>query len=58
MLALKVVLAIVLAYLIGAIPIGLIVAKLSKGVDVRDYGSGKTGSTNVLRTAGVKAGLL
>ena len=58
MLALTVVLAILLAYLIGAIPIGLIVAKLSRGVDVRDYGSGKTGSTNVLRTAGVKAGLL
>lgn len=46
-----------LGYLWGAIPWGLLIAKLSKGVDVRQYGSGKTGTTNVIRTAGVKAGL-
>jgi len=47
-----------MGYLIGAIPFGLIVGKVSRGVDIRDHGSGKMGSTNVLRTLGVKAGAL
>lgn len=47
-----------LAYLWGAVPWGLIVARLARGVDVREYGSGRTGMTNVMRTAGVRAGLL
>ena len=42
------------SYLIGSIPSGVILGKL-RGVDVRAYGSGKTGSTNVLRTLGTKA---
>jgi len=42
------------SYLIGSIPCGLILGKL-RGVDVREYGSGKTGTTNVLRTIGKKA---
>jgi len=42
----------VVGYLAGAIPIGWIVGKLLRGVDVRDYGSGATGATNVLRTLG------
>jgi len=48
---------ILLGYLIGAIPFGLIAVRLFRGVDVRDYGSGRTGSTNVLRTAGTKLAL-
>ncbi len=44
--------SIVVGYLLGAIPSGLIVGKLYKGVDLRDYGSGKTGATNALRTLG------
>lgn len=43
------------SYLIGSIPFGLVLGKL-RGVDVRDYGSGKIGTTNVMRTLGVKAG--
>jgi glycerol-3-phosphate acyltransferase PlsY len=39
------------SYLIGSIPVGLILGRL-KGLDVRQYGSGKTGTTNVLRTLG------
>jgi len=45
-------------YLLGALPFGLMLGKLFGGVDVRDYGSGKTGMTNVLRTAGIPAALL
>ncbi len=45
-------------YLIGSIPVGYLVSKWVARVDVRKYGSGKTGGTNVLRTAGIKAGLL
>ena len=40
------------AYLIGSIPISFIFAKLMKGVDIRDYGSGNVGATNLLRIAG------
>ncbi len=48
----------VIAYLVGSIPNGLILTRVARGVDVRDYGSGKTGGTNVLRTAGPKLGIL
>ncbi len=47
--------AVLLSYLIGAIPLGLVLGKLLKGVDIRDYGSGKIGATNVLRTVGLPA---
>jgi acyl phosphate:glycerol-3-phosphate acyltransferase len=39
-------------YLLGSVPTGLIAGRLIRGVDVRDYGSGKTGFTNSLRTLG------
>ena len=41
-----------LAYLIGAIPVGLLVAGATRGVDIRRHGSGNIGATNVLRTLG------
>ena len=41
----------IIAYLFGAIPFGLLVAK-SKGVDIRSQGSGNIGATNVLRVIG------
>ncbi|MGI8588449.1 MAG: glycerol-3-phosphate 1-O-acyltransferase PlsY [Chloroflexia bacterium] len=47
----------ILAYLIGAIPTGLIIGKLN-GVDLREHGSGKTGATNVSRLVGRRAALL
>lgn len=40
------------AYLLGSISWGLIAGRVRRGIDVRDYGSGSTGSTNVLRTLG------
>jgi len=45
-------LALAIAYLLGAIPFGYLLVKFSKGADVRDAGSGNIGATNVLRTAG------
>ena len=40
------------AYLAGSIPVGLLVARLSGGVDPRTIGSGRTGGTNALRALG------
>jgi len=45
-------------YLMGSIPVGYLVSKWMAKVDVRDHGSGKTGTTNVLRTVGTKAAVL
>ncbi len=41
-----------LAYVIGSMPIGVLVAKWVSGRDVREIGSGKTGTTNVYRVTG------
>ena len=46
------------AYIIGSFQWGLLLVKLLHRVDVRNYGSGNTGVTNVLRVAGKKAALL
>lgn len=48
----------VLAYLVGSIPFGLVVGKLFYHVDVREHGSGNVGTTNVFRVLGVKAGIV
>ena len=49
---------IILSYLIGSIPTSIIVSKLTKGIDIRNYGSGNAGGTNVMRVLGWKHGLL
>ncbi|OGG93323.1 MAG: acyl-phosphate glycerol 3-phosphate acyltransferase [Candidatus Lambdaproteobacteria bacterium RIFOXYD12_FULL_49_8] len=49
--------ALVIAYLLGAIPFGLIIAKLFLGIDIRQVGSGNIGMTNVMRTAGKGPGI-
>jgi glycerol-3-phosphate acyltransferase PlsY len=48
---------ILLAYFIGSIPSAVWIGKLFYGTDVRQYGSGNAGATNVIRVLGYKAGI-
>ena len=48
----------IIAYLIGSVNFSVIISKKMAGFDVREKGSGNAGSTNVLRTVGVKAAVL
>jgi len=48
----------ILGYFIGSIPFSYIVGKKTKNVDIRNYGSGNLGSTNVFRVSGKKAGII
>jgi glycerol-3-phosphate acyltransferase PlsY len=52
------ILAIVIAYLSGAIPFAYIAGRLKKGIDIRQAGGGNVGATNTLREVGTGAGLL
>ncbi len=45
-------LAVVVGYLLGAIPFGLLMGRITRGIDIRAYGSHRTGATNALRTLG------
>jgi glycerol-3-phosphate acyltransferase PlsY len=47
-----------LSYLAGSIPTSIIMSKLTRGIDIRDYGSGNAGATNVIRVLGWKIGLI
>jgi glycerol-3-phosphate acyltransferase PlsY len=49
---LAIALLLVAAYLLGSLPTGYLIARWMKGIDIRQYGSGGTGATNVLRTVG------
>lgn len=46
------------AYVIGSIPFSFLVARCWKGIDIRRYGSGNVGTTNVWRIAGPSAGII
>lgn len=51
---LELAIVVVASYLVGAIPMGYIAGRVMKGIDIRDYGSGKIGATNVLRVLGYR----
>ena len=51
------ILLLVASYLLGAIPTGYLLVRLTQGRDVRRFGSGATGATNVLRLGGVLSAL-
>lgn len=53
-LVIKVVIAAIVAYLIGSIPTGYLIVKSATGQDIRQVGSGSTGATNVKRVMGKK----
>ena len=53
----QIILCMILAYLLGSIPSGLIIGKVFYKTDIREHGSGNLGGTNTFRTLGVKAGL-
>src|SRR2546421_7843509 len=53
-----IVLAAAAAYVVGAVPVGYLVARLFGVTDIRRHGSGSIGATNVLRTAGRLPGLV
>lgn len=52
MIYLKVILSAVIGYLLGCIPVGVVISKFYANTDIRKTGSGNTGTTNVLRTLG------
>ncbi|AGB41529.1 acyl-phosphate glycerol 3-phosphate acyltransferase [Halobacteroides halobius DSM 5150] len=54
----KVVLVMLVSYLLGSIPFGLLISKMVKGQDIRKYGSGNIGATNAFRLMGLKMGAL
>lgn len=51
-------LALLLAYLLGSVPFGLVLSRTLAGVDPRTVGSGNIGATNTIRAAGKPIGLL
>jgi glycerol-3-phosphate acyltransferase PlsY len=52
------ILAGLVGYLFGAIPFGFLFVRLTKRIDLRDVGSGRTGGTNSMRAAGPVVGAL
>lgn len=49
---------VVISYLLGSIPFGVVIAKVGKGIDPRQAGSGNSGATNVARLCGLPYGVL
>ncbi len=56
--ALSVVLSLAIGYLCGALPFGLWIGRLARGVDIRTMGSGNLGATNVYRSLGWRLGMV
>ena len=58
MIAILYIAVIIMGYLLGSLPFGVIIARVLGKTDIRDVGSGKTGMTNVMRVAGKKGAAL
>ncbi len=52
------ILMLIISYIIGSIPFGLLLGKLIKHVDIREHGSKNIGTTNSIRVLGKKVGFL
>ena len=57
MVTVTTVLAVLGAYLLGAIPTSVWIGKAVYGIDIREHGSGNAGASNTFRILGVKAGI-
>ncbi len=53
-----IIITLIISYILGAIPFGLLVVKLFTGKDIRKIASGRTGGTNAMRAAGLFSGIL
>ncbi|MDY4034001.1 MAG: glycerol-3-phosphate acyltransferase, partial [Streptococcus dysgalactiae] len=53
----KLIFFILIAYLLGSIPTGLWIGQRFYHINLREHGSGNTGTTNTFRILGIKAGL-
>jgi len=49
---------VIFSYLLGSVSFGLIITRMVKGIDIRQYASGSTGATNVMRACGWRWGIL
>ncbi len=49
---------VLLSYLLGAVPFGLVMCRVFRGVDLREFGSGNIGSTNAMRVLGKPLGVV
>jgi glycerol-3-phosphate acyltransferase PlsY len=50
--------ALVVGYILGSVPVGFLIVRWVRGIDIREIGSGRTGGTNVLRAAGWEMAVL
>lgn len=55
---LNILLVMIISYICGSFPTSIVVSKLAKGIDIRNYGSGNAGGTNVFRVLGWQYGIL
>jgi len=55
---LKIILGLIISYLLGSIPTAYLFGKISKGIDLRQHGSGNLGATNAFRVLGKRVGII
>lgn len=58
LLPIKIILSLAVSYLLGSIPTAYICGKIYRGIDIRQYGSGNVGATNVFRILGKWPGII